>query len=242
MQDSLDLARLKELLTALSSVGIDEVRIIPMDDGSLIQGADKKRGVAVHYEVDDVFSDETIGLPSVKAFLSRLALFEIDEVVADLRSNGREICKIDMKRGRRSCTYRCNSDLNVPSRIPGDLTIEDPIKFDKDYVNLLICAHSSIAMSGGDADKRVIGMDVCGDELTVEIRGESDDEKFVDRVVVDADSTDGQIRWPAVPFMKALVKSMEYSESGEASFVITEYGLCVFDLGVIDVIVIPDAD
>lgn len=240
----MDIREVKELLTELDSIGIVEVALDPIEGGTQIRGTSRNRDIVVFYDLLDLhLSDYSIGVGSVKGLLSRMQLFDEDKAKVEiLPSRGDEVVvgSLNIKQGRKKATYRCShhSTLLIPKKLPCDVTLNNPIRFDKTYVEYLKNAISSMSHTGDKAE-RIISVEVESGDVTLTIF-DGEDDSFVDVTEKTGTGTVSASRWDVAPFQKLLNQSLFTSLDEHATFGIEpESGIAVFKLAFFDALVPP---
>lgn len=238
----MELYELKLVLEDLYSVGIKSVVLDPNNDGdgTLVRASDKDGKVAVYCDSEFSFSDKTIAIQDVSSILSRVNLFDVNKATVEITDNDDYVLELKIKQGRKKTRFRCAPPeaLQVPSRVPGDLTIKDGecVVLQRDYVSYITDVISSLSKTVSDTPANV-AIEIKDDNLNVTISdGETD--SFSDTLVeIGVDDRDKSY-WDAIPFSKVIRQSIRESE--EAKFIISkDHGLAVFAVGTVDVIVVP---
>lgn len=231
---------IKNVLETLDSVGIEEVIFEPTENGTLLRGSNKDKNVVVFHEIPDEITEHPMGIQSVKGLLSRLNLFETDKAQMAFTEAGDAIGNITIKQGRKKASYKCiePEHVHAPKRIPGDIDMSKCITFDKEYVEYLSQAFSSMGYTG-DKSERTVSIGVRDNNLSLNIF-DGEDDSFNDTIEIEHDDIDTS-SWEVVPFQRVMKQSVACSASLEANFVITEHGVVVFDVSGISIIVAPVA-
>jgi hypothetical protein len=234
----LDIHLLKTLLEVLSSVGVEEAVVEPSEDGTLVRGANKDRSVIIYHTIPDSLLECPMGIQSVKGMLSRLELFDSAKSAITTTTHNDLISDLTVKQGRKKASYKCAepSALTVPKKVPGDLSIVKEITFDKAYVDYLSQAITAMSYTGSKQE-RSISISVKGGDLELTIF-DGEDDSFVDEMKVDDFEDTKKISWDVQPFQRVLKQSLE-CRGESAAFTISEHGIAVFDLSLINVLVAP---
>jgi len=214
----MDIIATKELLQELSDIGINECVIEPVDEGTRVRGSNKDRNTIVFKTLEMELVETPIGIQSVRGLLSRINLFESDKAKITTKDNGEHTQAVTIKQGRRSATFRCAApeNLAVPKVVPDcGITDENRIIFNADYVGFINDAVSAMSYTGNNAE-RSISAKVENNEIVVNCRGV----------------------WEIGPFSKLMKLSSHYVD-GDAEFSISEHGVAVFRIGVLDALVPP---
>jgi hypothetical protein len=234
----LDIHLLKTLLEVLSSVGVEEAVVEPSEDGTLVRGANKDRSVIIYHTIPDSLLECPMGIQSVKGMLSRLELFDSTKSAITTTTHNDLISDLTVKQGRKKASYKCAepSALTVPKKVPGDLSIVKEITFDKAYVDYLSQAITAMSYTGSKQERSISISVKAGDlELTI---FDGEDDSFVDEMKVDDFEDTKKISWDVQPFQRVLKQSLE-CRGESAAFTISEHGIAVFDLSLINVLVAP---
>ena len=234
----MDIHLLKTLLEVLSSVGVEEAVVEPSEDGTLVRGANKDRSVIIYHTIPDSLLECPMGIQSVKGMLSRLELFDSAKSAITTTTHNDLISDLTVKQGRKKASYKCAepSALTVPKKVPGDLSIVKEITFDKAYVDYLSQAITAMSYTGSKQE-RSISISVKGGDLELTIF-DGEDDSFVDEMKVDDFEDTKKISWDVQPFQRVLKQSLE-CRGESAAFTISEHGIAVFDLSLINVLVAP---
>lgn len=233
----MDIRVVKTLLEVLASVGIEEAVLEKVEDGTLVRGANKDTNIIVYHTIPENLVDTVMGIQSVKGLLSRLQLFDVNKAAITLNTANDRIVDLFIKQGKKKASYRCAeaSKLTVPKKIPGDLSIVSPIKFDRAYVDHIMHAITAMSYTGSKAE-RYIGLAVKDKVAEFSIYdGESD--TFTDEFAVDFRDIRNTC-WDVAPFQRVMKQSLE-TNNEHAVFTITEHGIVVFDLSFINILVAP---
>jgi hypothetical protein len=239
----MQITEIKLLLEVLSSVGIEEAVFDPLVDENmtLVRGASSDKTVVVYSKIDGMFDEHQIAIQNVRALLSRFHLFDDATAVCSFSTNKGIVYNIDIKQGRKKATYKCaRADmLGVPKEIPGDLQLTNPLTIDKVYADYITKATASMGMTGTKKE-RTISIKVTDGQAELNI-WDGEDDSFVDTMAVDpAVANTDKSSWPLVSFQKVMRQSVENSGAeARASFVISEHGIAIFDMNVIDIMVVP---
>jgi len=233
----MDMTSIKVLLEALTSVGIDEAVLEPVDGGTLVRGANKDLNVIVYDIVDDTLVEYPLGIQSVRGLLSRLNLFETAKAVIEVEARDGRVVDIMIKQGRKKASYKCAepSSLSVPKKVPGDLDITNSIVFNSEYVDHVTQAVSAMSFTGSKAE-RTVSIAVKDNVATFSIF-DGEDDTFSDELDVDFPDIRA-VSWEVSPFQRVMKQALD-SNSKECRFTITEYGIAVFDLSGINILVAP---
>lgn len=231
--------KLKNILSLLDKVGIHEVVFEPTEDesGTLIRGANKEKNITVFDTIEDNLVDLPMGVQSVKGLLSRINLFDLDKASIDLRDSGDIITAITIKVGRKRAGFKLAlpSQLKVPRMVPGSLESDDVIEFSDEYVKYLSSAIMAMSYTGEKKERTISLFQEDGSAAITIFDGE--DDSFHD-VLDDADiDLSDKASWEVVPFERVMKASLE--EVGAAKFFITEHHIAVFDMGELDIMVVP---
>lgn len=234
----MDIHLLKTLLEVLTSVGVEEAVFEPSEEGTLIRGANKDRSVIIYHTIPDSLLECPMGIQSVKGMLSRLELFDSTKSAITTSTHNDLISDLTVKQGRKKASYKCASPsmLAVPKKVPGDLSIVKEIKFEKEYVDYLSQAIAAMSYTG-NKQERSISLAVKDNEMELTIF-DGEDDSFVDEIKVDDFDDTRKISWDVLPFQRVLKQSLE-CRGESASFTISEHGIAVFDLSIINVLVAP---
>lgn len=235
----MDIRTIKTLLEVLTSVGIEEAVLENVEDGTLVRGSNKDMNVVVFHTIPEQLVDSIMGIQSVKGLLSRLQLFDVNKAVITLNTANDRIVDLVIKQGRKKASYRCAEakQLSVPKKIPGDLTIVDKIEFGREYVDHLMHAITAMSYTGTKAERSIsISVKDGVGEFSI-FDGEND--TFTDEFPVEFPDTQ-PVSWDVAPFHRVMKQSLE-ANTENAIFTITEYGIIVFDLSFINVLVAPVA-
>ena len=233
----MDIIATKELLQELSDIGINECVIEPVDEGTRVRGSNKDRNTIVFKTLEMELVETPIGIQSVRGLLSRINLFESDKAKITTKDNGDHTQAVTIKQGRRSATFRCAApeNLAVPKVVPDcGITDENRIIFNADYVGFINDAVSAMSYTGNNAE-RSISAKVENNEIVVTIN-DGEDDSFVDTKAMDVVNCRGV--WEIGPFSKLMKLSSHYVD-GDAEFSISEHGVAVFRIGVLDALVPP---
>lgn len=236
----MDICLLKVLLGVLSSVGVEEAVIEPAEDGTLVRGANKDRSVIVYHTIPDNLLEHPMGIQSVRGMLSRLELFDVSKAVIETTVHDELVASITIKHGRKKASYKCAklSMLSVPKKVPGDLSIAKEILFDKEYVDCLSQAITAMSYTGSKQDRSIsIASSKTSGNLELTIF-DGEDDSFVDEVKADGFDSLRKVSWDVPSFQKVLKQSLD-CRGESACFTISEHGIAVFDLSVINVLVAP---
>lgn len=233
----MDINLFKQLLEVLASVGVEEVVIEPTDDGTLIRGANKDLNVVVYHTIEASLVEHPLGIQTVKGLLSRIQLFDIAKASINLESSDELVVDFSIKQGRKKASFKCADprSMAVPKKIPGDLSIENRIEFDRSYVEHLSQAISAMSYTGSKAE-RSISMGVKDSVAEFSIF-DGEDDTFSDEIDLDFPDT-SKTSWDVAPFQRVLKQSLDM-DGENAVFTITEFGIAVFDVGIINVLVAP---
>jgi hypothetical protein len=241
----MDIKITKALLTELSSVGISQMIVDPVDGGTQFRGTNDNRSLILFDTIDESLTDMAIGIKSINALLSRINLFDEDKAKIELTANNDGFCHdIIVKQGRKRVSYRCHEPdtkvIQAPKHIPGNFTIteENAIMFNKDYVSYLSSAISAMAYTG-DKEERSIKVSANEGIVTVSIFDGSDDS-FVDVVEGFDEKLKLEGVFDVAPFSRVMKQSVNSpSNDGHTVFTISEQGVGVFRLEYMDILVHP---
>ena len=238
----MDIYYFRCLLEELDAIGIDQVVFDPYEDEkTLVRGSDKQAGVLVFHVIDEKLSDDAIGVQSVKGLLSRLQLFDHNKASITLETDQGRVYNINIKEGKKKASFRCMDSPDkapCPSRVPGDLNMDSPFTFSKEYVDYL---GKGIAAMGytGEKEGRNIGISVNADQMTINIF-DGDADTFTDVITLDEGSSEEyRGTWDVGSFQRIVRYSVKVSEDETVKFVITEHGLGVFRLDLLNAIAAP---
>lgn len=234
----MDIITTKDLLQELADIGINEVVIEPVENGTRVRGSNKDRNTIVFKTVPDVnLVSIPLGIQSVRGLLSRINLFEEDKASIVLKNGDNYTQSITIKQGKRNASFRCSSpsDLAVPKVVPDcEVNDENRILFDKEYVGFVNDAVSAMAYTGNNQE-RSISIKVETNELTLTIN-DGDCDSFVDTKPMEVVNCRGN--WEIAAFTKLMKLSSTYSEA-DSEFAISEHGVGVFRIGVLDALIPP---
>lgn len=238
----LNLRLIKSLLEELSSVGIVEVILDPVEDGTLVRGSNREKSVAVFHVIEDSILSAPMCIQSVDGLLSRISLFDENTSKLEVKYNNAEtyVLEVNVKQGRKRASYRCASDksLSVPSRIPGVLSLGDqPICLSADYVDYLSKAFTSMAYTGSKAE-RFISMSIANGFFKLSVfDGEHD--SFTDEQPTEAEDHE-KAQWGVAAFQRVMRQSVKSDPVEQtAIFNISEHGIAIFRIGIINALVVP---
>jgi hypothetical protein len=237
-----DFSTTKNILETLSGVGIEELVIEPIDKNkSRLRGANKERNIIVFDEVDNQLSGLPLGIMSVKAFLSRLELFDPDKASISVTNDSTVINNVAIKEGRKKASYKCAdpSHLAVPKKIPGNLESTATITMSKERVDYLSQAITSLSYTGNKAE-RIVTVSIKDEVMSLSIF-DGEDDTFSDEIECVGAADSPKAAWEVNPFLRVLKKSAEQSEDDTARWHITEHGIAVFVVGTYNIIVAPVA-
>lgn len=234
----MDIINTKALLQELADIGINEVVIEPVENGTRVRGSNKDRNTIVFKTIPDLNLVEiAIGIQSVRGLLSRINLFEEEKASIVLKNGSSFTQSVTIKQGKRNASFRCSapSDLAVPKVVPDcEINDDNRILLDKDYVGFINDAVSAMAYTGNNAE-RSISVKVESEELVLTINdGECD--SFVDNKPMEVVNCRGN--WEIGAFSKLMKLSSHYVD-GDAEFSISEHGVGVFRIGVLDALIPP---
>lgn len=235
----MDIIKLCDLLRTLSSVGIEEVVFEPdpsTEGSTLIRGANKDMNVIVYHSVPYQLTEHPMGVQTVKGLLARVELFDVSVAVLTPSEKNDVVYDLLIKKGKKKASFKCSPPdrLQVPKKVPGDLSITSDIVLEKDYIDHLNNAISAMAFTGSKAE-RSISLMVVDNKATISIY-DGEDDSFSDELEVQFNDTK-KFSWDVAPFQRVM-RSSEDSQ-GKARFTISEHGIAVFDLGVLNVLVAP---
>lgn len=239
----MDFTETKNVLAVIESVGIDEL-VIDIDeeeDNTLLRGANKDHNIIIFDHLDSKLSEHPIGVQSVRGLLSRLNLFDHNKASIETDDDGDRITNIKMKEGRKKASYRCShsDNLAVPKQIPGNLESENRIELSKEFVDYLSQAVQSMSYTG-NREERVIRISIKNEVMSITVF-DGEDDSFSDEVSVDGVDDVQQCAWEVAPFQKVLKRSVESSFDESAHFHITEHGVAVIQVGVLNIMIAPVA-
>jgi hypothetical protein len=241
----MDIKLTKALLTELSSVGISQMIVDPVEGGTQFRGTNDNRSLILFDTIREELTTSPIGIKSINALLSRINLFDEDKAKIELIDTDEGFCRdIIVKHGRKRVTYRCHEPspkyIQAPKHIPGNFTItaENAIMFNKDYVSYLSTAISAMAYTG-DKEERSIKVTANEGVVTVSIFDGSDDS-FVDVVEGFDENLKLEGVFDVASFSRVMKQSVNSpSNDGFAVFTISEQGVGVFRLEYMDILVHP---
>lgn len=234
----MDIHLVKNILDVLHSVGIEEAVLEPAKEGTLIRGANKDLNVIVFHTIPDVLVEKTLGIQSIRGLLSRLQLFDTTKASIALSDDGNCVVDIVIKQGRKKASYKCASPSNlmIPKKIPGDLNIVNKLVFERAYVDHISQAVTAMSYTGSKSERNVT-INVKDNIAEFSIY-DGEDDTFTDEVEVDFPDMSKQATWDVAPFQRVLKQSLD-ANNENAIFTITEFGIAVFDLSIINVLVAP---
>jgi hypothetical protein len=243
----MNIQTLESLLSVLSSVGVECVKIAPAEDGegTLVSGSGTNNNVLVFDVIEDEFSEYPINIQNINALLSRLRLFDTSKASVTFEDNGNGDKSVNrsitIKQGRRKITYHLALKLPVPQFMP-DMDVEgDPVQFDKEYTEYLSKAINAVSMTG-DKVKRRIRMSSSDEELKVTIF-DGEDDSFNDTIEVGADMiTFDNFQWNVPAFQKVMKQCVDNHSDGVAEFYVSEQGIALFLMSPVTVMVPPELD
>lgn len=241
----MDILLLRDVLDELVTIGVDEVVLEPIEgeEGTRFRGANKAQNIIIFDTLEETLVTIPMGIQSVKALHSRMQLFDLSKASVTLDDNDKHIKGITFKQGKKKATYRTANPklLGVPARIPDADIVGDGIVFTKDYVSYLLNAAQSLSLTG-NRDERKLSISVEENEMTLSIN-DGEDDSFTD--VIDVGTTNTQninipkCSWELDPFKRVLKQSSECTVDETARFSITEFGIAIFDMQPLSVIVAP---
>lgn len=241
----MDIQKLESLLEMLSSVGVEQVKISPTEDGSFISGAGSSGNVLVYDELDEKFSEYPMNIQNVNALLSRLRLFDTTKASITLIDNNRGdeslITSMTIKQGRRKITYHLNRKVTTPSRMPDMQFDGEPVTMTQPYVEYLSKAINAVSMTG-DKQRRILKMSSKDGEVNV-IVSDGEHDSFSDTQEVDEDViTFEAAQWNVPAFQKVMRQCVDKSKENVAQFFVSEQGVAIFLMEPVTVMVPPQAD
>lgn len=235
------LKSLKQILEVLHSLGVSEAIIEPDNNQTRIRAAHEDGSIVVYDHIDDHIVDLPMAIQSVNGLLARLNLFDIDKASADMKDNGDIITDIKIKQGRKKASFRFadKRKVAVPSQKP-ETTPSDVLTFTSEYVKYLGKAISSMSFTG-EKKSRTINVKGDGEVLNISIT-DGEDDSFDEEIEDVSVETERGI-WEVIPFQRVMNKASDYNkDDGSANFVIDEYGIATFQVGMFSVMVLPMAD
>jgi hypothetical protein len=245
----MDLNKVQESLDILSRVGIEEVALVSdtsEDDEAVktvIRGASADKQIVIYHTLDtDYIDGYTIGILSIKPFLSRLNLFDINKAKVDIEDDGagKKVAEqLTIKQGRRKITYRCYDIgyLSIPSRIPSNLNDGSQFVFDSEYTQYLLKVISSLIQTASDKTEAKVSMSYSDSTIKLTM-DDGEDDKFVEEITHDEEIEDvDNTTWSMVSFAKLLKESLSQQE--ETRFKVTEYGVAIFEIGGLELALAP---
>ena len=231
---------IKDILEELISVGIDEVVFEPKEEGTLIRGASHDHNTIVFDNYPEKLVSSPLGIQSVRAFHSRISLFELEKATVNFVNSSKsdKIISIEIKQGRRKITYKPASPAQVsaPRTMPPMNFVGNEVEFTKEAVNSMMNVFSSIAMTGKKEEQHV-AIAVTNGELELAIF-DGEDDSFVDKYDVEGDDIQ-RAHWSMEPFKRVIKQAAERTTDKSAKMSITEQGIVVFDMIHISVMVAP---
>ena len=237
------LSEIRNLLTTLDSVGIAEVAIeeAPDEKGfTLVRGADSKNNIVVFHKINGEYVDAMMGVQTVRGLLARIDLFDISKAQMSSSVNNGYITDITLKQGRRTSTFRCADPkrLQIPKRVPSNLNLDQKIVLPGDYVANITTAISAMGLTGSKMERN-ISLSLKGDVLTTTIF-DGEDDNFSDEFIVDGgqDLDDFTSTWD-IPAFQLVLKESKAANNGDAVFAVSEHKIGIFDIGLVNVLLIP---
>jgi len=239
----MNLSDIKSVLDTISLVGIEEVVMEPSEKGTLIRGANKECNIIIYDDLSLQISELPLGIQSVRGLLSRIDLFDETKCELSSKDNKTVITDLLLKQGRKKASFKCAepSHLTVPSMVPGNLDNGNHFVFSKKYIDDLNQAFAAMAFTG-TKNERTVSIEVKDDETTISIYdGESDTFSDVLDVGENMVTLTGKFSWEVAPFQRVLKQAIGPNENNieVASFVVTEHGIAIFEVGGLSIIVAP---
>ena len=240
----MNIRNLKNLLEVFAANGIDEVIFDPLADenATLVRGASSDKTIIVFSKIDEVFDENKIAVQNVKALLSRFMLFDDDKATCHFTSSKGIVTEIDIKQGRKKVSYKCARPdaVSVPSVLPEGTVMENVITFDKAYTEYISKVASSMGMTGVKKE-RTISIKVENNEANVAI-WDGEEDTFFDNVEAVGVNDTQKASWSLASFQKVMLQSVANSGAENvARFAITDFGIAIFDMSIIQIMVAPVA-
>lgn len=230
---------LKDVLDELTTVDINEVVLEPSDSGgTLIRGANKAQNIIIFDELEDKLVELPVAIQSVRGLYSRLQLFDLSKASIKTDDGDKYMKGLTIKQGKKSATYRTANPklLGVPTQLPPVTVVGDEIVFEKDYVTYLLNAFQSLAMTG-NKEERKLSIEISGGELSLSIF-DGEDDSFNDTMSVEGEDIP-KASWELEPFRRVLKQSIECTTDNTARLTITDFGIAIFAMQPLSVIVAP---
>ncbi len=237
----MDIKLLKNVLSVMDGVGINEAVLEPNSSGGTrIRAANKDRNIIVFDEISDHLVDMPMGIQSVRGLLSRINLFDAEKASMTFTDNGEIIRESTIKMGRKRAGFKFArpDKLGVPKMIPGDLSMETFISFSDEYVKYLSTAITAMSYTG-DKKERTISLLTEGDDSAIINIYDGEDDSFNDTIEDCPISVSEKASWEVVPFERVLKSAVDWSETNTAKLSVTEHHIAVFEVGTIKVMVGP---
>jgi len=241
----MDISTIKSLLTTMNEVGIIRCVIEPLEnDMTRVRATNKESNIVIYHDFDFSVVDYPVGIQSVPGFLSRIMLFDEEKSAIEVSDNGKIIVSAKIVQGKKEASFRfadprSSSSMPVPSRVPGDLSIDNCIEFSEEYVKHISSVFSAMGYTG-DKTKREVGMKTKGDTVTLRV-SDGEYDSFTDTIETDGldINIDGEAVWEVSPFDRLLKASLANSQQKKARFSVNAQHVGVFDLGDIVALAVP---
>lgn len=230
---------MQRILEILNAVGIEEVIIEPNGNGgSIVRGVSRDSSAVIYDDIPIELTEHPMGIESVRGLLSRLNLFDLEKASLSMEEKNGIINSITVKMGRKKATFSCCElkHISAPSEAP-DSETSDVLTFTKEYVSYLGKAISAMSFTG-EKERRTIAIHADGDTMSIKISDGQYDA--FNEVIEGVEVKTERGVWEVGPFQRVMNKAVEYSGDEEAAnFVIDEYGVAVFVLGDLRVMIVP---
>lgn len=159
-------------LNILQSLSIDKVALQATDDGdTLVRAINDMQTIVIYSPIHEQISECNIGIGNVKAALSRLNLFNLDQVEVGFDVDGSDATTIYIKEGKRKTKFRLMGFHAINQMVPAkEPKTEDlfHVELSKDYVQYLRKALQSVQQNSAQK-KETLSIEVKEDNLYLNI-------------------------------------------------------------------------
>lgn len=224
----MNLGRIKEVLTTINSIGIDEV-VFEKDDNVVVRGMDKDNTVVVISQVDNDLVEKSMGVNRIPTFISRLNLFNLDEskITVDFREDSIRSVNVSEKRKKVGINLPTPGQLKAP-HFNHKIDIKCRIKLTKEEIETISNAVTAIS-------PEFITMKGDGSDIVLELKDANND--VYNDVIGENGSGDWINNWSVKSFVRLLKQSKKNTE--EVILGVDAHGLLYFPADGMDFILLP---
>lgn len=241
----MDISTMKTILEIVNGVKIEELALIPTENGTLVSGIAPDKTAAIFTEIPEKIEDLPMGILSVKGMLSRMNLFDLEKVSVEPTNKEKSgepyVAALSFKQGRKK-SYAVTTHPKM-LRVPKEFPDTEPcfqIGLSKEYINYLKKVVSSIQTV---SRKEVFfGLEYDGgDEAELSIIG--DDDTFrepISAIGVEGEKRSMKISWEVSGVILTLTQAIQWIQEDEDVLIDVDHlGVGKVSVGMLEVLLPP---